>query len=110
VRIVWEARFFQYAKEVDGLCQDSEAVHGVYGIDFPEGLKKQAVVLRSNLALTRGEAMLCRLFCADQLAAQTAEARDDSVRKVKAALVQHGKWSGIFAPLLKRAKEAMALR
>ena len=64
--------------------------------------------VRSELAITRAEALLLRAFSTDTLEMLDAKQLETQVRNVKASVVKHAKWLSLFKPILNRALDALA--
>ena len=99
--------FLAVAQELKTVSEKAIRATGVLNAKVDPNLKKESDRVRACLALTRCEQLLVRSFQPDALALMTPEQLDDSVRKIKSACVQHARWPNIFAPILKRALEAM---
>ena len=102
--------YLDRAHELDELLTAATKAAGVFDVSLNNELLTRCGVAKADLARTRSEALLLRLFCPDTMARFTATERDTKVRDIKAKLVRYTKWNTIFKPIHSRAVEVMKLK
>jgi len=75
--------FHERADEIKALRETAEQVAGVFGFDVGEDWLKKSADLCTDLARTRAEQLLARLFSPDAMAKYSMEDRDTKTRGIK---------------------------
>ena len=98
------------ADAIDALEKDALLAHGIFEAQLPADLKEKSANCKCDLARTRTEQMLARLFLPDAMEKFDAQQRDEKVRTLKKQCSRYAKWATIFGPLYRRALDAMKLK
>ena len=102
--------FSEFANELEAIERNAKSTFAVFGVGTEEAKWKKSKLLRGELATTRGEALLLRLFQPDAIANYSPRERDDRVRLIKGMVQKHARWGGIFKAIHNRAVAAMAMK
>ena len=90
--------FFDIADKIKTQGEMASKVIGLVGSTVDADLNQKSESLRSQLAITRGETLLMRLFQPDAAGMFTSEEKAVRVRATRRQVQMHAKWPNLYKP------------